>query len=340
MHFFTRYLVKLLRTKFINIISFAFVIVFGSSAILFYIEPQTFDTPLDALWLVMTTVVTVGYGDLSPTTTLGKAYTMGILYVFGIGIIGLLIGKVMDSLYTYRQLKEEGKLEYKGEKHYIFIGSVSKIRQAIKEILDSDPKATFVYIGEQEKSPFPEGHVHFVQGYPSDEDVLLSANLFHARSVSIFADEDISNAVFADGKSLLIASAVEKLSEEHNQNVHTIVEIMKESHISKFKHVNIDEFILSNEAISRLVAQASLHQGSSELFRQLMSKKYGDNLFEITAKPDWKNYRDAFMALLNQGATLVADRHQLDINRKLDEPIPNDAKLFVVCDKETYEQIK
>jgi voltage-gated potassium channel len=43
--------------------------------------------------------------------------------------------------------------------------------------------------------------------------------------------------------------------------------------------------------------------------------------------------------LLNKGATLVADRGDLHINQKLDEPIPEDAQLFVICDKETLLKI-
>lgn len=53
----------------------------------------------------------------------------------------------------------------------------------------------------------------------------------------------------------------------------------------------------------------------------------------------WKTYRDAFKDLLNKGAILVADRGDLHINRKLDESIPEDAQLFVICDKETLTKI-
>ena len=133
----------------------------------------------------------------------------------------------------------------------------------------------------------------------------------------------MADSVYADGKSLLIASAVEGLSKQHGIGIYTIVEVMKENHISKFKHANVDEFILSNEAVSRLVAQASLHHGSSELFRQLTTKSHGDNVYEISIKPHWRSYKDAFLELLEQGATLISDRNQLDIKRqgKISDPI-------------------
>ena len=37
--------------------------------------------------------------------------------------------------------------------------------------------------------------------------------------------------------------------------------------------------------------------------------------------------------------TLVGDRGDLNINQKLDARIPDDAQLFIICDKETISKI-
>ncbi|NHM33790.1 hypothetical protein [Neobacillus terrae] len=58
-------------------------------------------------------------------------------------------------------------------------------------------------------------------------------------------------------------------------------------------------------------------------------------MYEIPKKDEWLTYRDAFMDLLNKGATLVANQGNLNINRKLDERIPENAQLLVICDKKT-----
>ncbi|MNI68987.1 hypothetical protein D3C73_1247120 [compost metagenome] len=54
----------------------------------------------------------------------------------------------------------------------------------------------------------------------------------------------------------------------------------------------------------------------------------------------WHTYGEAFQALLLQGATLLSDRGDLGINRKLDQPIPKDARLYIVSDEETYRRIR
>ncbi|PRS36200.1 hypothetical protein C6W19_16100 [Bacillus sp. RJGP41] len=75
------------------------------------------------------------------------------------------------------------------------------------------------------------------------------------------------------------------------------------------------------------------------MYSELMSSKYEEAMYEISKQDEWRTYRDAFMDLLNKGATLVADRGDLNINQKLDARIPDDAQLFIICDKETISKI-
>ncbi|WP_234982661.1 hypothetical protein [Ornithinibacillus halophilus] len=88
-----------------------------------------------------------------------------------------------------------------------------------------------------------------------------------------------------------------------------------------------------------MAVRAALYQGVSKVYSQLLSRQYGDDLYKISNK-NWNTYKEAFQDLLAQGATLIADRDQLDINRRLDEKIPNDAELYIICDKETYHKIE
>ena len=46
--------------------------------------------PMDAFWLTATTITTVGYGDLSPSTTAGKVLTILLLYFAGIFMLARL----------------------------------------------------------------------------------------------------------------------------------------------------------------------------------------------------------------------------------------------------------
>ncbi|KWX87657.1 ion transporter, partial [Paenibacillus riograndensis] len=157
-----------------------------------------------------------------------------------------------------------------------------------------------------------------------------------AKAAIVFGDTRIDEASLTDGKTLLIASSIERIAPQ----VHTTVEIMQEKNIQNFRHVHVNEFVLSHDAISRLAVRSALQEGNSEVITQLLSREHGDDIYEIPRDAAWHTYGDAFQALLRRGATLLSDRGDLGINRKLDQPIPQDARLYIVSDEETYRQIK
>jgi voltage-gated potassium channel len=333
--FFRQLFVKLVKMNTLFLFIASFLVIFLSTVLIVHLDPDTFSNYFEGFWWVMTTVTTVGYGDFSPATTEGRILAIG-LYIVGIGLIGVVIGKVVDGLSLFRKKREEGKIVYKGNSHYIIIGWSQKAKYALKELLASNNEIHIVIIDQLEKAPVLNEHVSYVSGEPTSEETLTRANIQQAKAVLIFADDSISDNQLVDGKTFLIASTVESLA----NNVHTVVEIKEEDHIKNFKHIKVDDFIFSNETISSLAVRSAFSEGVSGIFGQLLRRQYGDDLYQISPKKEWVTYEDAFLALLKQGATLIADGQNLGINRMLTEKIKDDAKLFVVCNKETYEKIK
>jgi voltage-gated potassium channel len=318
----------------------AILLILGSSITMRILEPDTFPRWIDALWWTMTTLVTVGYGDFFPVSDAGRVFTMLLIYTFGIGAMGIIIGKVFESLSKYRKLKEEGKLTYTGKGHYILISPTKeKLEKVMSEIYSIGKAGEIVVVDHAEKLPLDDDRLHFVSGNPADEEVLLKANIIEAKSVAIFSDDRNDLAEYSDGKTLLTASRVEHISKKYERNIYTIVEVKKDNHITLFEHANVDEFILSNDSVSRLIAQAAINHGSSKLFNQMLSNTDGENIYEIPVKPQWKTYKDAAMELFENGATLLSDGSSLDVARRHMEIIPQGSKLFIICDDETYRKI-
>jgi voltage-gated potassium channel len=322
--------------KISNWLLFYFTIgfIFFSTIIIYAIEPETFGSHFNAFWWVMTTVTTVGYGDFFPVTVAGKCFAV-FLYIVGIGLIGVVIGKVVDSFSLYRLRRLKGTMKYSGEGHIILIGWNNKAKFATEEILESDVKMDIVIIDDLEEAPFVSERVHYVRGDAANEETLIQANLNGAKSIIIFAKDTINDPSLIDGKTLLIATSVSRLA----PHVHTNVEIMSERNIKNFEHIQVDEFILSHGMISRLAVRSTYFNGVTNIFRQLLSSRVGDDLHKIKLQPQWKTYGDAFNDLLQKGATLIADGDHLNINRKLDENIPDKANLYVICDKATFQKI-
>ena len=62
-----------------------------SALIMFQVEPDSFDTFFDAIYWAVVTLTTVGYGDIYPTSDLGRVFSM-VSSFMGIAIVALPTG--------------------------------------------------------------------------------------------------------------------------------------------------------------------------------------------------------------------------------------------------------
>ncbi|MFJ7367008.1 NAD-binding protein [Peribacillus frigoritolerans] len=236
-------------------------------------------------------------------------------------------------------------MKYTGKNHIILIGWSEKSKSAIQEIIKSDETIDIIIIDNLEKSPMMEEHLFYVRGDATDEETLLRANLPKAKGVIIFADQITQDnyatrdPLLVDGKTLLVATAITAIEEKTNTAIHVTAEVINQKHIRLFERVKVDEFIPTQEMISHAAVRSLFSHGVTHMYSELMSSKYEETMYEISKQDEWRTYRDAFIDLLNKGATLVADRGDLNINQKLDARIPDDAQLFIICDKETISKI-
>lgn len=96
------FIMKFKRTasKFLNTNGFIYVllitlgiITIGSISIYYVERGITLDSFMDAVWWAFVTATTVGYGDISPATGIGRIIA-AILMTTGIGFIGMLTGTI------------------------------------------------------------------------------------------------------------------------------------------------------------------------------------------------------------------------------------------------------
>jgi voltage-gated potassium channel len=344
MFFFSKFYWQMIRMKSGHIVAFGGLFILVCSFLAYILEPDTFGNPFNGFWWVMTTVTTVGYGDFYPHTVPGKCLGV-VLYVFGIGLISIAISKVVDKLFIYQRKKEEGKLRYTGRGHFVIVDWNRQAEHTIEEIFSTDPAAEVVLIAQLPKTPASHPQVHYIKGNPVREETLDMANLGEARAVFIFADDTmgqgpgaqiITDPAFVDGKTLLVATAIER----NYAHVYSIAEIRDRHNLGSFKHVKIDDFVFGNETISHMAVRSAFNPGTTAIFQQLLTRNDGEDLYEVCKKAHWHTFRHAFEDLLNQGATLISDGAHLNINQRLNEPIPENSRLFVICTAEIYEKVK
>ncbi|WP_407269159.1 potassium channel family protein [Radiobacillus sp. PE A8.2] len=86
-------LLGILRTNGLDkLVGLAIIFIFFSSVIVNYFEPNI-NSIADGVWWSIVTTTTVGYGDISPETPVGRIVAV-ILMVVGIGLIGMITGSI------------------------------------------------------------------------------------------------------------------------------------------------------------------------------------------------------------------------------------------------------
>lgn len=77
----------------------------------------------NAIWLTLTTLTTVGYGDFSAVTTAGRLTTTVLLYVVGITVLAQLASDYIDHRLERRRRMLEGKWDWDMENHLLIINT-------------------------------------------------------------------------------------------------------------------------------------------------------------------------------------------------------------------------
>ncbi|MCD8501869.1 MAG: potassium channel family protein, partial [Bacillaceae bacterium] len=80
-------------------------LIFLSAIPIAYIEPSM-DNYADAVWWTIVTTTTVGYGDISPETIIGRLIAI-ILMIFGIGLVGMVTGSIATYFLSAPPEKEK-----------------------------------------------------------------------------------------------------------------------------------------------------------------------------------------------------------------------------------------
>ncbi|MFH1880713.1 MAG: ion transporter, partial [Bacillota bacterium] len=91
------------KDSLLAVLTFAFAYILISALIIYDVEPDTFDTFFSAVYWATVSLTTLGYGDISPVTVVGRIVTM-VSTIFGVAVIALPSGII-----TAGYMQEIGK---------------------------------------------------------------------------------------------------------------------------------------------------------------------------------------------------------------------------------------
>lgn len=182
-----------LRRIFLLGVSLGVIILLGSLGYV-WLEGWSF---LDALYMTVITLTTVGYGDLHPTTPASRLYTI-VLILVGVGFMLYVItslarvvveGEIREVLGRRKLLKQIKKLH----DHYIICG-FGRIGEIIARQLKERGIPLVIIENNPDLAPvLEESGYYYILGDASKEEVLLEAGIERAKGLVAVVSSDAHN---------------------------------------------------------------------------------------------------------------------------------------------------
>lgn len=193
-----RYLLEILRR--IGPFLVLFGAVYVAISVLFYLfEAPSYSLYTSFYWGI-TTLSTVGYGDVVPGTTDARLVAMAAMFI-QIFLLGYLISVITTTVTSEQQKLALGLLGTDLSGHTVVIGYSAVGRSAVRELLAQDQKVAVI---AEEAAQVPivralarEDRLYVTYGPPADREILLRANVDRAHSVIVCTADDAANMIAA-----------------------------------------------------------------------------------------------------------------------------------------------
>ena len=220
-----------------------FVLIFGSIAFYHFERgSEGVEEIWDAVYWVIVTITTVGYGDFTPKT-MGGRITFVLVALGGIGTIAYVIEQLV-SFSTKSQLKKLfGSGAVKMKKHTIIVGWNTKAEEAIKELRNENEE--FLVVGsELDQAELNAREIPHISGDPTKSETLNRCGIEDAKTMMVPLEND--------SETIMIALATREL----NPGIKIVATCEAREHVEMMRGAGIDHIISYAEISGRLLAHA------------------------------------------------------------------------------------
>ncbi len=171
----------------------AFALVYGTAG---YVVIEDFNL-LDAVYMTVTTLVTVGYGEIHPLSPAGRVFTLTLI-TFGVAAVFILIGAFTTALASgelslfLRRRSMRSQLDAL-DGHYIICAYGRVGRAAAAELTRQGQPVVVVESLEELEARLQEDGMTYIMGDPTEDAVLELAGIHRAKALLCAVDSDAVN---------------------------------------------------------------------------------------------------------------------------------------------------
>ncbi|MEH6348301.1 MAG: ion channel [Bermanella sp.] len=282
------------------------------------------------LYWIMVTASTVGYGDLSPTTTMGKYVVSFWVIPLGLSLFALIITKIglylSENLLKYRK----GLNMLNNEDHCVIIGWNGSRTLRLIELLRAKTnihKMNIVLcVDEAMENPLPK-MIDFVSVDSfSHKETMSRANL--ARAKTIIIDTPM------DDITLTTALFCEKVSPNSHKTAY-----FQDEHVGDLLLEHCPNIEVIPGVGVEMLAKSTVDPGSSLLHKQLLDATYGMTQYSIVYPSDKACEFEVLFNDFKKGhqATLIGvkqdGKNHIDLNPNLNSLVNKEDVLYYISQK-------
>jgi voltage-gated potassium channel len=260
------------RRLFYSISIFFGVLAFGTVTFVF-VEPTVHEDPLLSFYFTMTTVFTVGYGDIIPTTGLSRFLAL-IVMVLGIGA-GVSTLQSLFDLAIKRDLRKELGLperRIRMKDHYIICGYGNVGREVMEQLVKKGEKFLVIESDRTKVEILVDMGVPVVSGDAESESVLEKANVKTAKGLI---------ATMKDSQNLIVVLTAKAL----NPKIYVVSEVEDHSNEGKLKMVGADAIINCHQMGARVMVGKVRHVTVDPVCGQEISATDSKFVFNYAGEP-------------------------------------------------------
>lgn len=322
------------KSRLITLLLLLLLVVFLHSLAMLYLEKM----PLrDALWLSLTSVTTVGYGDYSAQTNLGRIATVILLYVIGIAILAQSASTYFEYRFESRYNILKGKCKWKMKNHIVFVNCPKETAEeffynAIHGLRESSvemSKLPVAIISDSFKDGIPAAlqklDVAYInQGYLSKEAIEASS-LLDAKIVIVLSrnrfDPNSDSINFEITDRLRAFGFKERI----------IVEVTKDENRQRIIKAGANSVVRPIRTYPEMLTRSILAPGSEKVIETIFNSK-GEECIRYDVKVSMK-WIDVIINLAKEDIGLPVAYEDLEgniINNPSSKEVINSKAIFVL----------
>ncbi len=149
---------------------------------------------IDALYFTISTITSVGYGDITVKTRVGQLFAI-FMIITGVGVFFSGVSYIVLSIIESRIASLVGVIEARKLKNHVIICGYNPIADQVTEEL-KNYKIPFVIVENKEDAvkKLRVKKIPYFEADPADEVTLKTVNIDLARSLIATTDDDATNA--------------------------------------------------------------------------------------------------------------------------------------------------